>query len=125
MPQTAGNWRYLSDLDTTPIHCNLSRNRRRANAPYADHRPPLQCPRETTLGRTTLLIAVIVARRWGLSIMLRWALFFFIISIIAGLFGFTEISVATAGIARILFFIAIVVFLALLVLALLAGNTIL
>jgi len=72
-----------------------------------------------------LLIAVIVARRWGLSIMLRWALFFFIISIIAGLFGFTEISVATAGIARILFFIAIVVFLALLVLALLAGNTIL
>jgi uncharacterized membrane protein YtjA (UPF0391 family) len=61
----------------------------------------------------------------GPPIMLKWALFFFVISLIAGLFGFTGISAATAGIARILFFVAIVVFLVFLVLALAAGNAIL
>ncbi|MGH7213020.1 MAG: DUF1328 domain-containing protein, partial [Acetobacteraceae bacterium] len=35
--------------------------------------------------------------------MLKWALFFLIISIIAGLFGFTGISAATGGIAKVLF----------------------
>lgn len=48
--------------------------------------------------------------------MLKWALFFFIISIIAALFGFTGIAAATAGIAKILFFIFIVIFLATLLL---------
>jgi uncharacterized membrane protein YtjA (UPF0391 family) len=42
--------------------------------------------------------------------MLYWALVFFIVSLIAALFGFTGIAVATAGIARILFFIFIVMF---------------
>jgi uncharacterized membrane protein YtjA (UPF0391 family) len=57
-------------------------------------------------------------------IMLRWALLFFVVSIVAGLLGFTGISAATAGIARILFFIAIAVFLVFLVLALLGGQMI-
>lgn len=57
--------------------------------------------------------------------MLRWALFFLVISIVAGLFGFTGISVATAGIARILFYIAIAVFLIFLIIAFAAGNAIL
>jgi uncharacterized membrane protein YtjA (UPF0391 family) len=57
--------------------------------------------------------------------MLRYALLFFVISLIAGLFGFTGISAATAGIARICFFIAVVVFLAFLVLSLFAGSAIL
>ncbi len=57
--------------------------------------------------------------------MLRWALFFLVISLVAGLFGFTGISVATASIARVLFFIAIAVFLVFVVLALLAGKAIL
>lgn len=57
--------------------------------------------------------------------MLRWALFFFVISIVAGIFGFTGISVAAAGVARILFYIAIAVFLIFLVIALAAGNAIL
>jgi uncharacterized membrane protein YtjA (UPF0391 family) len=35
--------------------------------------------------------------------MLHWALVFFVISLIAGFFGFSGISVATAGIAKILF----------------------
>ncbi|HAU76937.1 MAG TPA: DUF1328 domain-containing protein, partial [Agrobacterium sp.] len=43
--------------------------------------------------------------------MLKWALIFFVISLIAGVFGFTGISAAAAGVARILFFIAVVIFL--------------
>jgi uncharacterized membrane protein YtjA (UPF0391 family) len=54
--------------------------------------------------------------------MLKWALFFFIISIVAAAFGFTGISEATAGIAKILFFIFIVVFIVLLVLGIMAGE---
>ncbi|HSX21071.1 MAG TPA: DUF1328 domain-containing protein [Gammaproteobacteria bacterium] len=50
--------------------------------------------------------------------MLKWALFFFIISIVAGLFGFTGLSEASADIARILFFVFLVIFLALLILGL-------
>lgn len=41
--------------------------------------------------------------------MLRLALFFLVVSIVAGLFGFSGISSATAGIAKILFFIAIII----------------
>ncbi|MDE2516127.1 MAG: DUF1328 domain-containing protein [Rhodospirillales bacterium] len=55
--------------------------------------------------------------------MLRLALFFLVVSIIAGVFGFGGIAAASAGIARLLFFIAIVVFLALLVAGLMAGST--
>ena len=43
--------------------------------------------------------------------MLRWALAFFVIAIIAAVFGFGGISVAAAGIAKILFFIFLVLFL--------------
>lgn len=55
--------------------------------------------------------------------MLRLALFFFVVSLIAALFGFGGISAAAADIARILFFIAIVIFLVLLVAGLMAGST--
>jgi Protein of unknown function (DUF1328). len=48
--------------------------------------------------------------------MLGWALTFFVIAIIAAVFGFGGIASASAGIAKILFFI----FLALFVIALLA-----
>ena len=54
--------------------------------------------------------------------MLRWALVFLVISLIAALFGFTGIAVASAEIARILFFIAVVIFLVFVVLALAAGR---
>ncbi|GAN60065.1 DUF1328 domain-containing protein [Acetobacter cibinongensis] len=56
--------------------------------------------------------------------MLKMALFFLVISIIAALFGFGGISSAAAGMAKILFFIAIVLFVVFLVVALLAGRTI-
>ncbi len=54
--------------------------------------------------------------------MLKWALIFFVISILAGGLGFTGISAATSGIARILFYVAISIFLIFLVLALMAGE---
>jgi len=47
--------------------------------------------------------------------MLRLALVFFIISLVAAVFGFTGIAVATAEIAKILFFIFLVLFLIVLV----------
>ncbi len=50
--------------------------------------------------------------------LLKWALIFLLISLVAALFGFTGISAATADIARILFFIFVVIFLVLLVLGL-------
>jgi uncharacterized membrane protein YtjA (UPF0391 family) len=53
--------------------------------------------------------------------MLRLALFFFVISLIAAVFGFTGIAVATAEIARMLFFITIVIFVVLLVAGIMTG----
>jgi uncharacterized membrane protein YtjA (UPF0391 family) len=43
--------------------------------------------------------------------MLRWALGFFIVALIAGLLGFTGISLAAASIAKILFYLFLVLFL--------------
>lgn len=54
--------------------------------------------------------------------MLKWALIFFVASIIAGGLGFTRISAATSGIARVLFFIAVSIFLIFMVLAIMAGE---
>ena len=52
--------------------------------------------------------------------MLKWAVIFLVISLIAALFGFTDISAAAAGIAKVLFFIFIVIFVVLLLLGLFA-----
>ena len=54
--------------------------------------------------------------------MLKWALIFFLISIVAGLFGFTNLAAGARTVAKVLFFIAIVVFAVLLVMALMAGS---
>jgi uncharacterized membrane protein YtjA (UPF0391 family) len=55
--------------------------------------------------------------------MLRLALFFLVVSIIAAVFGFGGIAAASAAIARTLFFIFIVIFVALLIAGLMAGST--
>ena len=52
--------------------------------------------------------------------MLRWAGIFFVIAIIAAIFGFGGISEGAAGIAKVLFFIFIVGF----VLVLILGGTV-
>jgi uncharacterized membrane protein YtjA (UPF0391 family) len=47
--------------------------------------------------------------------MLRWALGFFIVALVAALLGFTGIAVAAAGIAKILFYLFLILFLVTLV----------
>ena len=54
--------------------------------------------------------------------LLKWALVFFVVSIIAALFGFTDIAAASADIARILFYIFLVIFIVLLVLGLVLSR---
>ena len=53
--------------------------------------------------------------------MLKLAIIFFIISLIAGFFGFTDIAAGTKGIAKVLFFIALIIFLVVLVFGVLLG----
>jgi len=43
-------------------------------------------------------------------IMLHWSLVFLVIALIAGVLGFTGVYVAAAGIAKILFFVFLVLF---------------
>lgn len=43
--------------------------------------------------------------------MLRWALIFFIVALVAAVFGFWGIVAAAAGIAKLLFFLFLVLFL--------------
>lgn len=57
--------------------------------------------------------------------MLKWALIFFLVSLVAGLFGFTGIAAGTRSIAKWLFFIAIAIFVLFLVLGLVAGEIVL
>jgi uncharacterized membrane protein YtjA (UPF0391 family) len=42
--------------------------------------------------------------------MLRWALIFLVIAILAGVLGFAGIMVAAAGIAKLLFYLFVVLF---------------
>ena len=57
--------------------------------------------------------------------MLKWALIFFVISLVAGALGFTGLARGAGRIARILFFLFLAIFLLLLVLGLLVGDALL
>ena len=54
--------------------------------------------------------------------MLKWALIFLIIALVAALLGFTDIASASAGIAKILFAIFLVLFLAAVFIGLVVGK---
>ncbi len=54
--------------------------------------------------------------------MLRWTLTFFIFSLVAGVLGFSGLSHATADIAKIFFFVFIVLFLFTMIGGLLRGK---
>jgi uncharacterized membrane protein YtjA (UPF0391 family) len=54
--------------------------------------------------------------------MLRWAVVFLIIAIVAGLFGFTDVASASATIAQWLFGIFLVLFIGALVIGLALGS---
>ena len=54
--------------------------------------------------------------------MLKWAVIFLVIAMVAALFGFTDISAASAGIAKILFGIFLVLFLGAVIIGLVVGK---
>jgi uncharacterized membrane protein YtjA (UPF0391 family) len=56
--------------------------------------------------------------------MLRWAFLFLIIGLIAGVLGFTGVAEASIAIAKILFFIFMVIFVVLLVAGLTVARSI-
>jgi uncharacterized membrane protein YtjA (UPF0391 family) len=47
--------------------------------------------------------------------MLRWALTFFVVALIAGVLGFAGVALAAAGIAKMLFYLFLILFLVTLV----------
>ena len=53
--------------------------------------------------------------------MLKWAIIFFIISLVAGFFGFTNIAAGSRAIAKVLFFIALAIFLVILIFGVMLG----
>ena len=53
--------------------------------------------------------------------MLKWAIIFFIVSLVAGFFGFTNVASGARGIAKVLFFIALAIFLVILVFGVMLG----
>jgi len=54
--------------------------------------------------------------------MLKWALIFAVIAVVAALFGFTGIAAGSAAIAKFLFVAALIIFLVLLVLGIAAAR---
>jgi uncharacterized membrane protein YtjA (UPF0391 family) len=52
---------------------------------------------------------------------LKWAIIFFIVSLVAGFFGFTNIASGARTIAKVLFFIALAIFLIILVFGVMLG----
>jgi uncharacterized membrane protein YtjA (UPF0391 family) len=53
--------------------------------------------------------------------MLKWALIFFVISLVAGYFGFTGVASTTRSISKVLFFIALAIFLIVLIFGVMLG----
>jgi uncharacterized membrane protein YtjA (UPF0391 family) len=52
---------------------------------------------------------------------LKWAIVFFVISLIAGFLGFTGVASTTRTIAKVLFFIALAIFLIVLIFGVFLG----
>jgi uncharacterized membrane protein YtjA (UPF0391 family) len=53
--------------------------------------------------------------------MIKWAIIFFIISLLAGFFGFSGVAEGSRTIAKILFYIALAIFLIVLVFGVMLG----
>jgi uncharacterized membrane protein YtjA (UPF0391 family) len=74
---------------------------------------------ETTSGRASRAAPRHSSRE---ARMLRYAAIFFVIALVAALFGFGGIAAGAAEIAKVLFFIFVILFLVSLVWGLIAGN---
>jgi uncharacterized membrane protein YtjA (UPF0391 family) len=57
--------------------------------------------------------------------MIKLAIIFFIVSLVAGFFGFTDVARGAKSIAKILFFIAFAIFLVVLIFGVLLGVLVL
>ena len=53
--------------------------------------------------------------------MIKWAIIFFIVSVIAGFLGFTGVAAGFRTVAKVLFFIAIAIFLIVLIFGVFLG----
>ena len=71
--------------------------------------PTVRPPKVLRVGRRTLLNGHNANVHGGF--MLRYAAIFFVIAIVAAVFGFGGIALAAAGIAKILFFVFLILFL--------------
>ena len=54
--------------------------------------------------------------------MIKWAIIFFLISVVAGVLGFTNVAAGARYISKVLFFIAIAIFLIVLVFGVWLGT---
>jgi uncharacterized membrane protein YtjA (UPF0391 family) len=54
--------------------------------------------------------------------MVKWAIIFFLVSVVAGFFGFTGVASGARTIAKVLFFIAVTIFLIVLVFGVMLGK---
>jgi uncharacterized membrane protein YtjA (UPF0391 family) len=54
--------------------------------------------------------------------MIKWAIIFFIVSVIAGFLGFTGVATGFRTVAKILFFVAIAIFLIVLIFGVFLGT---
>jgi len=87
----------------------------------ADDRLELAGLRPSWNGVTTHAPAALKHIRSGKEDMIKWAIIFFIISLVAGFFGFTGVAEGSRTIAKVLFFIALAIFLIVLVFGVLLG----
>lgn len=98
------------------LACNPGENALLPDSPQESQRVGTNCPLARLADQKALQHAGLVQQKESRPSMLGWALTFFVIALIAAVFGFGGIASASAGIAQILF----VVFLALFVIALVA-----
>ena len=57
--------------------------------------------------------------------MIKWAIIFFLVSVVAGVLGFTNVASGARTIAKVLFFIALMIFLIVVVFGILLGMLVL
>ena len=56
--------------------------------------------------------------------MLKWALIFFLISLVAGFFGFTGVAAGAATLAKVLFFLCLAIAVAVVIAAVMVGRAV-
>lgn len=56
--------------------------------------------------------------------MIKWAFIFFLVSVVAGFFGFTNVAAEAKTISKLLFFVALAIFLIILIFGVMLGMLI-